>query len=70
MDMVMVHGIKILFRYYFLNIKLIVDQVFKIKETSIWFRSKQLEKPDTFNPPENDNFEKIGRTIEVLYQRS
>ena len=29
---------------------------------------KAIEKPDTFNPPENDNFERVGRTIEVLYK--
>merc|ERR1712078_623402 len=28
---------------------------------------KTLEKPDTFNPPPNDNFERIARSIEVLY---
>ena len=28
---------------------------------------KALEKPDTFNPPENDNFERVSRSIEVLY---
>ena len=43
------------------------DQVFKIKETPNGLL-KALEKPDTFNPPENDNFERVGRTIEVLYK--
>jgi len=43
------------------------DQVFKIKETDQGLM-KAIEKPDTFNPPENDNFEKVGRTIEVLYR--
>ena len=42
------------------------DQVFKIKETNTGLE-KALEKPDTFNPPENDNFEKVSRTIETLY---
>jgi hypothetical protein len=28
---------------------------------------KAIEKPDTFNPPENDNFERVSRSIEVLY---
>ena len=42
------------------------DQVFKIKETSQGLE-KSLEKPDTFNPPENDNFERVSRTIETLY---
>jgi len=43
------------------------DQVFKIKETDQGL-IKAIEKPDTFNPPENDNFERVGRTIETLYR--
>jgi hypothetical protein len=42
------------------------DQVFKIKETNTGLE-KAIEKPDTFNPPENDNFERVSRTIETLY---
>ena len=42
------------------------DQVFKIKKTEQGLE-KTLEKSDTFNPPENDNFERVSRTIEVLY---
>ena len=42
------------------------NQVFKIKQTEQGLE-KALEKPDTFNPPESDNFEKVSRTIEVLY---
>jgi hypothetical protein len=42
------------------------NQVFKIKETPQGLM-KALEKPDTFNPPENDNFERVSRSIEVLY---
>jgi hypothetical protein len=40
--------------------------VFKIKETPQGLM-KALEKPDSFNPPENDNFERVSRSIEVLY---
>jgi hypothetical protein len=47
--------------------KTYTDQVFKIKETPYGLQ-KALEKPDTFNPPENDNFERVGRSIEVLYK--
>ena len=43
------------------------DQVFKIKETDQGLM-KAIEKPDTFNPPENENFERVGRTIETLYR--
>ena len=42
------------------------EQVFKIKKTSTGLE-KALEKPDTFNPEENDNFDRVSRSIEVLY---
>jgi len=42
------------------------NQVFKIKQTEQGLE-KALEKPDTFDPPTNDNFERVGRAIEVLY---
>jgi len=43
------------------------DQVFKIKQGATGLE-KALEKPDTFNPPKNDNFERVQRSIEVLYE--
>ena len=43
------------------------EQVFKIKETEYGLE-KALEKPDTFNPPESDMFQRVGRTIETLYR--
>jgi len=42
------------------------EQVYKIKKTATGLE-KSLEKPDTFNPEENDNFDRISRSIEVLY---
>jgi len=42
------------------------NQVFKIKQTEQGLL-KAIEKPDTFNPPENDMFERVSRSIEVLY---
>jgi hypothetical protein len=42
------------------------NQVFKIKQTDSGLL-KALEKPDTFDPPANDNFERVSRSIEVLY---
>ena len=42
------------------------NQVFKIKQTENGLE-KALEKPDTFNPPANDMFQRVGRSIEVLY---
>ncbi len=42
------------------------NQVFKIKHTDQGLM-KALEKDDSFNPPENDSFERVSRSIEVLY---
>jgi hypothetical protein len=42
------------------------NQVFKIKNTPQGLQ-KALEKTDEFNPPENDGFERVSRSIEVLY---
>ena len=42
------------------------NQVFKIKKTEFGLE-KAIEKDDSFNPPQNDNFERVSRTIEVLY---
>ena len=50
----------------FFEYKTYHNQVFKIKQTDSGLL-KALEKPDTFNPPENDNFERVSRSIEVLY---
>ena len=46
--------------------KTYMNQVFKIKKGDNGLE-KSIEKTDEFNPPENDNFEKVFRTIEVLY---
>ncbi len=43
-----------------------LDQVFKIKYTDNGLE-KAIEKPDTFNPEPNDNFQRASRSIEVLY---
>ena len=50
----------------FFEYKTYNNQIFKIKYTDQGLE-KALEKPDTFAPPPNDNFERIGRSIEVLY---
>jgi len=42
------------------------NQVWKIKE-GVNGLEKALQKSDEFNPPENDTFKKVSRTIEVLY---
>lgn len=42
------------------------NQVFKIK-TGLNGLEKVIQKSDDFNPPENDTFKKVSRSIEVLY---
>ena len=42
------------------------NQVFKIKQTEQGME-KAIEKDDSFDPPESDNFKKVSRSIEVLY---
>jgi len=49
-----------------LIIKLNHNQVFKIKQTEQGLQ-KALEKTDQFNPPPNDGYERVSRSIEVLY---
>ena len=46
--------------------KTYMNQVFKIKHNDNGLE-KVIEKDDSFNPPQNDNFERVSRTIEVLY---
>jgi hypothetical protein len=46
--------------------KTFIDQVFKIKYTEQGLE-KTLEKPDFFNPPKSDNFDRVSRSIEVLF---
>ena len=46
--------------------KTYVNQVFKIKQTPYGLE-KAIEKTDSFNPPESDNFSRVSRSIEVLY---
>ena len=50
----------------FFEYKTFIDQVFKIKQTDNGLE-KTLEKPDTFNPPPSDNFDRVSRSIEVLF---
>ena len=46
--------------------KTYIDQVFKLKQTEQGLE-KALEKPDFFNPPPSDNFDRVSRSIEVLF---
>ena len=47
--------------------KTYANQVHKIKKTATGGK-KAIEKNDTFNPPANDDFEKVERAIEVIYE--
>jgi len=54
----------------YFNYKTYMNEVYKIKETATG-ASKILVKDDTFNPPIevlDSNFEKVSRSIEVLYE--
>ena len=42
------------------------NQVFKIKQGANGLE-KAIQKTDSFNPPENDTFKRVSRSIEVLY---
>jgi len=46
--------------------KTYMSQVHKIKKTASG-GYKAIEKDDSFNPPENESFEKVDRVIEVIY---
>lgn len=46
--------------------KTYMNQVFKIKYGDNGME-KVIEKTDDFNPPQNDKFDRVSRTIEVLY---
>tara|TARA_R110002020_G_scaffold467034_1_gene690245 strand:- start:283 stop:2706 length:2424 start_codon:yes stop_codon:yes gene_type:complete len=54
----------------YFNYKTYMNEVYKIKSTSSG-ASKAIIKDDTFNPPTeilDENFEKVSRSIEVLYE--
>ena len=50
----------------YFNYKTYMNEVYKVKETGTG-ADKILEKDDTFNPPNEDNFGKLQRSIECLY---
>jgi len=55
-----------LIQLLYFEYKTYVDQVFKIKKTDQGLE-KTLQKEDFFNPPPSDNFDRVSRSIEVLY---
>tara|TARA_S200002703_G_C3797652_1_gene246340 strand:- start:475 stop:2886 length:2412 start_codon:yes stop_codon:yes gene_type:complete len=50
----------------FFEYKTYTNQVFKLKKGPFGLE-KVIEKDDTFDPPENDNFKRVSRSIETLY---
>jgi len=50
----------------YFNYKTYMNDVYKIKETSTG-SEKAIPKDDNFNPPENDNFKRVSKQVEVLY---
>ena len=44
-----------------------MNQTYKIKKTATG-GNKAIEKDDTFNPPKSEEFEKVSRAIEVIYE--
>jgi len=51
----------------YFNYKTYMNDVYKIKQTSTG-ADKAILKDDSFNPPENENFQRITRAVEVLYE--
>ena len=50
----------------YFNYKTYMNEVYKVKETGSG-ADKILSKDDTFNPPNEDNFGKLQRSVECLY---
>ena len=44
-----------------------MNQTYKIKNTATGGK-KAIEKDDTFNPPQSEEFERVNRAIEVIYE--
>ncbi len=40
-----------------------MNEVYKLKETGTGSQ-KPIKKDDSFNPPENDKYEKVARSLE------
>ena len=51
----------------YFSYKSYINEVYKVKTTGTG-ADKALEKDDNFNPPESDNFSRISRPVEVLFE--
>ena len=51
----------------YFNYKTYMNEVYKMKKTNTG-SDKAIEKDDSFNPPEDDRYEKVSRSLECLYE--
>ena len=51
----------------YFNYKTYMNEVYKMKKTNTG-SDKAIEKDDSFNPPEDDRYEKVARSLECLYE--
>ena len=51
----------------YFNYKTFMNNVYKVKETATG-AEKAIKKDDTFNPPKQENFTKLQKQVEVLYE--
>jgi len=51
----------------YFNYKTYMNEVYKVKETATG-ASKAIIKDDNFDPPVDENFERVARSVEVLYE--
>jgi hypothetical protein len=51
----------------YFNYKTYMNEVYKMKKTNTG-SDKAIQKDDSFNPPEDDRYEKVARSLECLYE--
>jgi len=51
----------------YFNYKTYMNEVYKMKKSAAG-GEKAIEKDDSFNPPEDDRYEKVARSLECLYE--
>jgi len=51
----------------YFNYKTYMNEVYKMKKSGAG-GEKAIEKDDSFNPPEDDRYEKVARSLECLYE--
>ena len=51
----------------YFNYKTYMNEVYKMKKTNTGY-DKVIRKDDSFNPPKDDRYEKVARSLECLYE--